>query len=136
MAKSKWEDIKEKLVLVTGWARWGLSDEQICKNLGISIQTFYNYKNEHIEFLEAIKKGKDVVDFEIENALMKKAMSGDVTAQIFWLKNRKKLEWSDTQKFEYSGKLDHTITIKEMSDEELLKLARELGVEKDESKTT
>ncbi len=35
MAKSKWEDIKDKLTLVEGWARDGLTNEQIAHNLGI-----------------------------------------------------------------------------------------------------
>lgn len=74
VAKSKWDDVKEKLTLIQGWARNGLIDKQIAKNLGISVDTFYKYKNEHSEFSEAIKKGKEVVDIEVENALLKRAM--------------------------------------------------------------
>lgn len=74
MAKSKWEDVKNKLVLVEGWARDGLTDEQIANNLGISIQTFYTYKKEHLEFFESLKKGKEIVDYEVENALLKRAL--------------------------------------------------------------
>lgn len=74
MAVSKWPDVQEKLTLITGWARDGLSDKQICNNLGISEQTFYNYKKDHIEFFEAIKKGKEVIDYEVENALLKRAL--------------------------------------------------------------
>lgn len=107
MARSKWNDVKENLILVQGWARNGLANDQIAKNLGISIQTFYTYQNEHIEFLDAIKKGKEVTDFEVENALFKKALSGDTTAQIFWLKNRKPAEWRDRRE------LDQTIGNKE-----------------------
>ena len=47
MAKSKWEQVKDKLILVEGWARDGLTDEQITNNLGISIDTFYKYKNKY-----------------------------------------------------------------------------------------
>ena len=74
MAKSKWEDVKNKLVLVEGWARDGLTDKQIANNLGISIQTFYTYKKEHLEFFESLKKGKEIVDYEVENALLKRAL--------------------------------------------------------------
>ena len=56
------------------WARDGLTDEQIANNLGISVASFYNYKNENLEFLEALKKGKEVADYEVENALFKKAL--------------------------------------------------------------
>ena len=95
MAKSKWDEVKDKLVLVEGWARSGLIEEQIAANLGISTATLYKYKLEHEEFLNAIKKGKEVVDFEVEGALYRKALEGDTTAQIFWLKNRKPKEWRD-----------------------------------------
>jgi hypothetical protein len=93
MAKSKWEDIKEKLILVEGWAREGLTDEQIANNLGISTSTFYEYKKNYSEFSEAIKKGKEIVDFEVENALLKNALNGNITAQIYWLNNRKPKQW-------------------------------------------
>lgn len=56
------------------WARDGLTDEQIAENLDISVASFYNYKNEHLEFLESLKKGKEVADYEVENALFKKAL--------------------------------------------------------------
>lgn len=56
------------------WARDGLTDEQIAEKLDISVASFYNYKNEHLEFLESLKKGKEVADYEVENALFKKAL--------------------------------------------------------------
>lgn len=120
--KSKWNYIKDKLILVKGWARDGLTDEQIANNLGIHVATLYRYKNEHSELCEAIKKGKEVVDMEVESALLKSALGfeyqeeaittkGDVvtvkkferpniTAQIFWLKNRKPSVWRDKQEIE------------------------------------
>lgn len=74
MAKSKWEDVKNKLFLVENWAKDGLTDKQIAYNLGISEDTFYEYKKKHSEFSEALKKGKEVVDYEVENALLKRAL--------------------------------------------------------------
>ena len=73
MAKSRWEEVKEKLNLVEAWARDGLIDEQIAKNLGISKATMENYKRDHIDFLTTLKRGKEVVDIEVENALLKRA---------------------------------------------------------------
>lgn len=93
MAKSKWNKVKDKLVLVEGWARDGLTDEQIANNLGIATSTFYEYKKNYVEFSETLKKGKEVVDYEVENALLKSALSGNVTAQIYWLNNRKPRQW-------------------------------------------
>lgn len=100
MAKSKWDNVKEKLILVEGWARDGLTDEQIANNLGISIQTFYTYKKEHLEFFESLKKGKEIVDYQVENALLQNALNGNITAQIFWLKNRRPVKWKDKREDE------------------------------------
>jgi len=74
MAKAKWPDARDKLILIQGWARDGLSDEQICKNLGIHPSTYYEWKNKYPELAEAVKKGKEVVDYEVENALLKRAL--------------------------------------------------------------
>lgn len=96
MAKSKYEThVKDKLILVEGWARDGLTLEQIAKNLGISKDTLYSYKNKYSDFSDALKKGREVVDYEVENALYKAAINGNVTAMIFWLKNRKPHGWKD-----------------------------------------
>lgn len=86
---------KDKLILLEGWAREGLTDEQIAKNMGISRTTLWDWKKKEPNILDTLKKGKDVVDFEVENALLKSALEGNVTAQIFWLKNRRKLQWRD-----------------------------------------
>ena len=40
MAKSKYEThVKNKLILIEGWARDGLTEAQIAKNLGIAMST-------------------------------------------------------------------------------------------------
>lgn len=99
--KTKYDDFIDRkgLVLVEGWARDGLTDLQISKNIGIQQSTFYDWKLKHAEFSEALKRSKDVADYEVENALFKKAKMGDVTAQIFWLKNRKPKQWRDKVSF-------------------------------------
>lgn len=86
---------KDKLILLEGWAREGLTEEQISKNMGVSVKTLYNWKTDNLPILQALKKGKEVVDFEVENALLKNALDGNITAQIFWLKNRKVDKWRD-----------------------------------------
>lgn len=97
MAKGKYEEwlTKEGLFMLEGWARNGLSDEQIAHNMGIVTSTLYEWKQKYKDISEALKKGKDVVDLEVENALLKAALSGNITAQIFWLKNRKPSFWRD-----------------------------------------
>lgn len=125
MAKSKYEThVLPKLFLIECWARDGLIDEQIAKNLGIAYSTFRDYKNKYPALSAALKKGKEVIDCEVENALLKRALgyeyeetstsietgpdgtkkkakktikqvAPDVTAQIFWLKNRRPDKWRD-----------------------------------------
>lgn len=146
MAKSKWEtQIKDKLILVEGWARNGLTDEQIAKNLGISKTTFYKYKKEHSELSELLKKGKEVIDIQVENSLLKRALGytyeeqstetflngnvkkkiitkyvpGDTTAQIFWLKNRRPDKWRDKNVVEHEGELITTNPLSGLTTEEL-----------------
>lgn len=116
-------------------AEKGLTDKEISKQLGISTTVFYEYKNEFPEFADALKRGKQPVDNDVENALLKNAlgydyeeqvteerikedgtsypsvtrtlkkhMPGDVTAQIFWLKNRMPKEWRDGKNIELTGK--------------------------------
>lgn len=86
MAKSKYESIvKPKLILIEGWARNGLTIEQIAKNLGISKVTLYKYMSNHNELSEHLKKGKEVVDIEVENALLKRALGykyNEVTKEL------------------------------------------------------
>lgn len=87
------------LILLQGWARDGLTDAQIAHNCGIRVCTLYDWKNKYPEISDALKKGKEIVDFEVENALLKRAKQGDVTAQIFWLKNRRPEKWRDKVQF-------------------------------------
>lgn len=91
---------KDKLILLEGWARDGLTNEQIANNMGINAKTLYDWKNKESKICNILKKSREIVDFEVENALLKNALSGNVTAQIFWLKNRKKNEWRE--RVEYS----------------------------------
>lgn len=127
---------EEGLLKIEGWARDGLSDEQIAKNIGISTSTLYEWKKKYSEFSEALKRGKEVIDRQVENALLKRALgyeyeevkqiiekdengkdrkriektikhvAPDTTAQIFWLKNRKPHEWRDKRDIEHKGSLE------------------------------
>ncbi len=86
---------KDNLILLEGWAREGLTNEQIANNIGINVKTLYDWKNKQSKICNALKRNREIVDFEVENALLKNAINGNVTAQIFWLKNRKKNEWRE-----------------------------------------
>lgn len=123
LAKGKYQKwlLKENLLLLEGWARDGLTDEQIAKNMGISAKTLWDWKNKHSNICNALKKGKEVVDYEVENALLSSALEGNTTAQIFWLKNRRPEKWRDKQKEETDttalNKLDNIL--KEIKDDAL-----------------
>ena len=136
MAKGKYEYwlSPEGLLKLESWARDGLIDEQIAENIGINPATLYDWKKKYPEISESLKKGKEVVDIEVENALLKRALGyeytetkteeymvegvpvkrvtktvkeviPDTTAQIFWLKNRKPGQWRDKQDIEHSGQI-------------------------------
>lgn len=74
-------EIQDKLILVEGWSRDGLTQQQIADNLGINVDTLIEYKKKYPDFSEALKKGKEVVDIEVENALLKKALGYNVPVQ-------------------------------------------------------
>lgn len=97
MAKiTEWEE-KNNLFLLESWARDGLTEAQITGNMGISARTLLNWKKKSVPILLALKRGKEVSDYQVENALFKSAVEGNVTAQIFWLKNRRPDKWRDKQ---------------------------------------
>lgn len=119
MAKGKYQQwlTTYGLLKIQGWARDGLTDEQIAHNMGIAYSTLRVWKDKYQTLSATLKKGKEVVDLEVENALLKRALGytyeekhvengqvkkiitkevvPDTTAQIFWLKNRKPKYWRD-----------------------------------------
>jgi len=80
VAKSKYEEwlTPDGLLRIEGWARDGLTDEQIAKNIGVSYSTFRVWRDKHPALSAALKKGKAPVDIEVENALLKKALGFSV----------------------------------------------------------
>ncbi|WP_409016154.1 transposase [Anaerostipes caccae] len=148
MAKGKYKEWLEPegLLKIEGWARDGLTDEQISQNIGINPATLYDWKKRYHEISKALKKGKEVVDRQVENALLKRALGykyeeiktekteegkkvtvtikevvPDTTAQIFWLKNRKPEQWRDKQQIEHSGEIRNN-PYESLTTEELKKL--------------
>lgn len=69
-----------------GWARDGLTNEQIAEKMGINPCTLYDWKNNYSEISEALKRGKEVVDKMVENALLKRALGysyKETTRELF-----------------------------------------------------
>lgn len=76
MAKGKYEYwiTPEGLLKLEGWARDGLTDEQIAHNMGINVATLYVWKKKFDDISETLKRGKEIVDRQVENALLKRAL--------------------------------------------------------------
>ena len=117
----------DALLQIEGWARDGLTNDQIAHNMGVGGRTFAEWLVRFPAISASLKKGKAPVDIQVENALLKRALGydiketvtelvdsgngkqrkqvrevtkhipGDTTAQIFWLKNRRPDKWRDRQ---------------------------------------
>ncbi len=129
MTKGKYQEWLEPegLLKIEGWARDGLTDEQIADNIGISRSTLNSWKDKYSDISDTLKRGKEIIDRQVENALLKRALgyeytettreyipeldemkttkkvtkqvAPDTTAQIFWLKNRRSDKWRDKQEY-------------------------------------
>lgn len=62
------------LIMLECWARDGLTDAQIAKNIGVSTVTLYDWKKKYPNISKALKRGKAVVDYEVESALLRRAL--------------------------------------------------------------
>lgn len=69
---SEWRT-EEGLIKIRGWARDGLTNEHIAEMMGIHRATLADWRNKYSDIDDALKKGKEVPDREIEEALFKKA---------------------------------------------------------------
>ena len=76
MAKGKYQEwlTEEGLLQLEAWARDGLTDEQIAANMGIGYSTLQTWKSKYQDIQDTLKKGKAVVDIQVENALLKRAL--------------------------------------------------------------
>lgn len=106
----------------------GATDKELAEFFEVSEATINNWKLVHYEFLESIKRGKQIADGEVADRLYQRAMGfiapdidirvienkivetplekyypPDTAAAIFWLKNRRKDKWRDKQDHEHSG---------------------------------
>lgn len=106
----------------------GATDLEIADFFEVDVRTLYRWKGEYAEFCQALKVGKDVADERVERSLFSRAngyehdevdirvVGGeivqtqirkfyppDTTAAIFWLKNRRPVQWRDKIEQEHSG---------------------------------
>ena len=137
--KNKYDThVKPRLKDIENWCRDGKIDSELCKRLGVSLSKFQEYKKEFKELTDTLKRGKQEADYEVENSLYKRAlgyentetkriknesgkiirteiltkqMPADVTACIFWLKNRKSNEWRDKRDQDIQEDVKITVTL-------------------------
>ena len=101
----------EGLILLEGWAREGLTEEQIGARMGVSPVSLWRWKRRFPEVAEALRKGKEVVDFQVESALLENALGGNLNAQIFWLKNRRPDKYRDKHEGEAAPREGVTVIV-------------------------
>jgi hypothetical protein len=127
----------------------GATNLELAEFFDVSLPTIDSWAIRYPEFLGALKAGKDEADNRVERSLYQRAVGytqsavkifmpakakepvyapylehfpPDTTAQIFWLKNRRRMEWRDKQELEHSG--DLTLTTKEQRDATVSAFAR------------
>lgn len=98
MAKGRYQEWlePESLILLQGWKRNGLTDEQIAHNVGINVRTLDKWKAKYGQIRRALKVGHEQANYIIEGELFKKARNGNTTAMIFWLKNNWRDKYNDS----------------------------------------
>jgi len=80
---------------VENLASRGLGTTQIARALGVSWSTIDRNRKRSEEFEETIKRGKAKGLAQVTNSLFTSATDGNVTAQIFYLKNQDAKTWKD-----------------------------------------
>lgn len=65
---------EDNLMLLECWARDGYTFQDIANRIGISISTLRMWRGQYIEIDNALKKGREIIDYKVENALLKSAL--------------------------------------------------------------
>jgi hypothetical protein len=96
--KSKYyTHIQPYLDAIAAMCRNGATLDNLAEKFKVNKGTLCDYKNLYPEFKHALDSNNEIADFTVENALYKNAVDGNLTAQIFWLKNRQSKRWRDKQ---------------------------------------
>lgn len=109
------------LILLRGWVREGVSEAEIARRMEVSQDTLRTWKQKYPEIRAALEENREVVDYEVEAALLRKALgyesverkvevsakgerketettkqvAPDMTAISLWLKKRKPETWGE-----------------------------------------
>jgi transposase-like protein len=125
--------IKEKILDL---AQKGKTIQEIAKIIGVGERTLYAWQGKHKDFMRALKEAKQVADGIVEASLFARAVgyshpelkvfchngkiitcevmkhyAPDVTAQIFWLKNRQPELWRERHELSVSKEKEIKVEI-------------------------
>ena len=84
---------EDGLLLLAAWARDGLTDETIAEKMGVAARTLYRWKDQHGQICQALKKGKEIIDIQVENALLDNAKGYYYTEQV--VANKREVTYKD-----------------------------------------
>lgn len=102
---SKWNS-PSGLLRLQRLAMHGLNQSEICEQIGVPARTFRRWCTQDPRIAQAISVGAEAALASVENALFKKAQSGDLGAMCFYLKNRDPEHWSEHPELRgYDGKV-------------------------------
>jgi hypothetical protein len=103
----KWLE-PDNLTKLRSWARDGLTNEQIAKNVGVRRQTFQRWISTYSDIRDALKKGKEVVDAEIEDSLISVMKKHTLTTTQYKMVKKDDFNLkAERAKFANIFKLDH-----------------------------
>lgn len=115
----------DNLILLECWSRDGYTLTDIARRIGINLDTLVIWKKKYPPIAEALSNGKELIDYKVENALLKSALgyrtkdvkvtttmrfgkvvetikettdrevAPNVTAIQMWLYNRQKEKWKN-----------------------------------------
>lgn len=105
----------------------GKTNDEMAAALNINRSTLTAWSLKHPEFSAALKCWKGEADDAVELSLYRKALAGDVTACIFWLKNRRSEAWRDVKHIDAKQETTHRYDLDSLPDERLDELERILA---------
>ena len=110
---NKWLE-PDNLIKLRSWARDGLTNEQIAKKIGVKRQTFQRWLSTYSDMSDALKKGKEIVDAEIEDSLISIMKKHTVTTTQYKMVKKDAFNLkAERSKFANIYKLDHPNATKE-----------------------
>ena len=103
----KWLE-PDNLTRLRSWARDGLTNEQIAKKIGVRRQTISEWSKKYPDIADALKKGKEVVDSEIEDSLISVMKKHTITTTQYKMVKKDDFNLkAERSKFANVYKLDH-----------------------------